>query len=307
MTKRKDKSAMRIRIPASTSNLGPAFDAVGLALQLYLTVEVQALSHGPSCIEFAGEDAHLIPTDQSNYIWRSMADIAEEAGRKLPFFSLKMKNQIPVSKGLGSSSCALLAAASAVDFLCGLGWDRQKLLEIGTEREGHPDNLAPCLLGGLVASICGEKIFCSQSIFPQEWTIVVVTPDLEISTEAARSILPAEVSRKDAVHNIQRAAFLMAQLVQGRREGIREAMSDVLHQPYRSPLIPGLKEVLAIDRQEGLLGIALSGAGSSVIAFADSHEEAIGAAICGIFRRSGLSSRVRLLKADNRGLTVEFL
>ncbi len=297
---------MRIRIPASTSNMGPAFDAVGLALQLYLDVEVHALSRGPSVVAISGEDARLIPTDEDNYVWRSMVEIAEEAGCRLPHFSLEMENQIPISKGLGSSSCALLAAAAAVNFLCGLNWGKEKLLEIGVEREGHPDNLAPCLYGGLVASICGEKIYCTKSEFPKEWTVIAVTPSLEVSTEHARAILPAEISRKDAIHNIQRTAFLMAQLVQGKREGIREAMSDRLHQPYRARLIPGLEEVLSMDHSEGLLGIALSGAGSSVIAFADSHEEEIGNSISLIFRRSGLfSSQVRLLHADNVGLIVE--
>jgi homoserine kinase len=298
-------AGVKIRVPASTSNLGPAFDAVGLAFQLYLIMEVRALANGPSRIEFSGEDAALIPTDESNYIWRSMMEIAEASGCRLPGFSLRVENQIPVAKGLGSSSAALLAAAAAVNFLCARNWDREKLLEITTAREGHPDNLAPSLFGGLVASICGEKIFCSKSEFPQEWTAVAVTPNLEISTEMARSILPAGISRKHAVYNIQRVAFLMAQLVQGRREGLREAMSDLLHQPYRSKLIPGLKEVLAIKQREGLLGIALSGAGSTVIAFADSQPAEIGAAICDIFRSFGLSSRVRLLQVDNSGLAVE--
>jgi homoserine kinase len=300
-----NNNGARIRVPASTSNLGAAFDAVGLALQLYLAVEVRQLAGGPSQIRFSGEDAHLVPTGKSNYIWRSMVEIANEAGVRLPPFSLSIQNQIPIAKGLGSSSCALLAAAASVDFLCGLHWGREKLLEIVTKREGHADNLAPSLWGGLVVSICGDKILCSKSEFPGGWTVVAITPDLAISTEFARSILPPEISRNDAVYNIQRAAFLMTQLVQGRREGIREAMSDLLHQPYRSKLIPGLKEVLAMDNQ-GLLGIALSGAGSTVIAFADSHEEEIGSAACNVFRSYGLSSKVRLIKADNIGLTLDY-
>ena len=296
----------RIRIPASTSNLGPAFDAVGLALQLFLTLEVRVLERSPSRMEVSGQDAHLIPANESNYVWRSMVDIADEAGCRLPSFSLEMENQIPISKGLGSSSSALLAAAAAVNFLCGLNWDREKLLKVTSAREGHPDNLAPSIWGGLVASIYGEKIFCTKSEFPREWTVIAVTPDLEISTEFARSILPAEIPREHAIYNIQRTAFLMAQLTQGRREGLREAMSDLLHQPYRSKLIPGLNEVLAMDH-EGLLGIALSGSGSTVMAFADSHTVEIGAAIAERFQSFGLSAQSRLLKADNAGLIVEML
>lgn len=296
-----------MRVPASTSNLGPAFDAVGLALQIYLAAEVYPLDRGPSRVEFSGQDAHLIPSDESNYVWRSMIEIAEQAGRRLSPFRLTMENQIPISKGLGSSSCALLAAAAAVNYLCGMDWGKEKLLEIGAAREGHPDNLAPCVWGGLVAAISGDRIYCSKSEFPPEWTIIAVTPDLEVSTESARSILPAAIPRQHAVYNIQRAAFLMSQLVRGRREGVREAMSDLLHQPYRGNLIPGLKEVLALDHQEGLLGIALSGAGSTVIAFADSNESEIAAAISRTFASFGLACSTRLLKADNAGMTMEYI
>jgi homoserine kinase len=305
MMNRNGKGA-RIRVPASTSNLGAAFDAVGLALQLYLTVEVYALTQGPSRLEFSGTDAHLIPRGEANYIWRSMIEIANEEGGRLPFFSLKVENQIPITKGLGSSTSALLAAAAAVNFLCGFNWGKEKLMEIAIAREGHPDNICPSLLGGLVSSICGKRILCSNAEFPREWTIIAVTPDMELPTELARSILPATIPREDAIYNIQRAAFLMAQLVRGKHEGLREAMSDLLHQPYRCKLIPGLQEVLAMDDHKGLLGIALSGAGTTVIAFADSNEDEIGNSICSTFQRFGLSAQVRLLKADNVGLTVEY-
>jgi homoserine kinase len=295
---------VRIRVPASTSNLGPAFDAVGLALQLYLTVDVQESQEGPSRVDFSGEDSRLIPLDESNYIWRSMREFAHQEGRRLPHFSLVVNNRIPIGKGLGSSSAALLAAAAAVSFLCGLGWTREKLIEVATAKEGHPDNICPAVLGGLVASICGEKTLSSKSQFPKEWTVIAVTPDLEISTEHARTILPAEVPREHAIHNIQRTAFLMAQLSLGRREGLREAMSDRLHQPYRGRLIPGLSDILSMNHREGLLGIALSGAGSTVIAFADAQAAEIGEAIQGIFRFHRLASQVRLLKADNYGISI---
>ncbi len=301
------RKGLRIRVPATTANLGAAFDAVGLALQLYLTLEVHELTEGPSRIEFHGEDAHLIPTDDSNLIWRTMIDLAEEAEASLPFFALSAENEIPITKGLGSSASARLAAAAAVNFFCDLDWESQKLLEVATAREGHPDNVAPSLYGGLVASVSGERILCSRSDFPSDWTIVTVTPDYELRTELARSVLPPQIPREDAVFNVQRTAFLMAQLVQGRREGLREAMSDRLHQQYRSELLPGLKEVLDMPCCEGLLGVALSGAGSTVVAFADSHEAEIGARISGIFSSHGLKNKTRLLKADNTGLLLEIL
>ncbi len=296
---------VRIRVPASTANLGAAFDAVGLALQLYLRLEVRELDAGPSRMEFHGEDAHLIAVDDSNLIWRSMLEIASEAGSKFPPFALRVDNEIPITKGLGSSASAHLAAAAAANFFCDLNWGAERLIEVATAREGHPDNVAPAFWGGLVASISGEKILCSQSRFPPDWTIITVTPDFEIETKLARSILPPQIPRQHAIYNVQRTAFLMAQLVQGRREGLREAMLDLLHQPYRSELIPGLKEILAMEDCEGLLGVALSGAGPTVMAFADSHEAEIGARIVDIFKSQGLVAQLRLLKADNHGLILE--
>jgi homoserine kinase len=292
-------------VPASTSNLGAAFDAVGLALQLHLTLEVCRLDQGVSHIEFTGQDSHLVSTDESNLIWRTMAEVAASRGTRLPPFSLKVENQIPITKGLGSSASAILAGAAAASYLCRLSLTREELLEIAAVREGHPDNAAPALYGGLVASISGERILCSRSKFPPEWTVVAVTPDFELETKRARAVLPAQVPYHDAVYNVQRAAFLMAQLVQGQKEGLREAMADALHQPYRSSLLPGLGEVLAMPPREGLLGVALSGAGSTIIAFADSRESEIGEHIRSVFARHGLTSRIRLLKADNEGLMVE--
>ena len=300
-----DKRKAKIRVPASTSNLGAAFDAVGLALQLHLTIDVEEQGHGDPHFEFSGEGARQIPTDESNLIWRVMAEVAALSGRSLPPFRLKADNRIPVTKGLGSSAAAIVAGAAAADFLCRLNLSPHDLLDFAAAREGHPDNAAPALFGGLVSSIGGPPILCSRSEFPPDWTVVAVTPDFELETRRARAVLPAQVSYRDAVYNVQRAAFLMAQLVRGRKEGIREAMSDALHQPYRSDLITGLNEVLGIESSEGLLGIALSGAGSTVVAFTDSHEAEIGACIQSVFTRHGLESEVRLLKADNDGLVVE--
>ncbi len=297
--------SVRIRVPASTSNLGAAFDSVGLALQLYLTLEVRRLDRGDSRLAFEGLDSHLVPVDDSNLIWRTMTEAVAKAGDRLPPFSLKVSNEIPITKGLGSSASAILAGTAAASFLCRMNLTHAELLEFAAAREGHPDNVAPALFGGLVASISGERILCSRSVFPPEWTIVAVTPDFELETKRAREVLPARVPHHDAVYNVQRAAFLMAQLVQGRKEGLRQAMTDALHQPYRSALLPGLSDVLAMEQCAGLLGVALSGAGSTVIAIVDSCESEIGARIGSIFARHGLRSQVRLLKADNSGLAVD--
>jgi len=293
-----------IRVPASTSNLGAAFDAAGLALQLYLRVEVRELDTPRQEIWAGGEDAHLIPCDGSNLIAQMIERTARRHGAALPGFALHIDNEIPITKGLGSSAAACVAGAAAASFLCGLGLSHEALLREAAEREGHPDNAAPALWGGLVASISGDAIYCSRSEFPPEWRVVAVTPDFELETRLARAVLPAQFERSAAVYNVQRAAFLMAQLVQGRREGVREAMRDKLHQPYRSALLPGLAEILSLDDMDGLIGVALSGAGSTVVAFADANAERIGESMRAIFARHGLTSKTRILKADACGLQV---
>ena len=293
-------------MPASTSNLGAAFDAVGLALRLYLTLEVGELDGDASSLEFRGQDAHTIPADESNLVWRMMEKVANLAGKKLPAFSLRIENEIPITKGLGSSATARLAGAAAAGFLCRLDLGKQRLLEIASAEEGHPDNVAPALFGGLVASISADRILCSRAEFPMSWTIVAVTPRYELETKSARAALPPHVPHRDAVYNVQRAAFLMAQLTRGRKEGVREAMRDRLHQPYRSPLLPGLEEILNIEDRDGLIGVALSGAGSTVVAFADANETEIGGLIGEIFKKHGIQSEVRFLKADNEGLVISY-
>ena len=302
---RPDTRRAKIRVPGTTANLGSAFDAVGLALQLYLRLDLVRLGSGPSRLEYSGQDEHLIPPDESNLIWRVMAQVAAEHGTQLPPFSLKVENDIPITKGLGSSASACLAGAAAADFLCGLQLQPGDFLKTAATLEGHPDNVAPALYGGLVASISGEQILCSRSAFPSHWTVVAVTPAFELETKKARAVLPRQVPHADAVFNVQRAAFLMAQIVQGCREGLRQAMTDRLHQPYRSGLLPGLREILEMDDCEGLLGIALSGAGSTVVAFADARAGEIGSLISAVFARHGLASQVRLLKADNAGMVIE--
>jgi len=302
---RSNASGWRIRVPASTSNLGPAFDAAGLALQLYLTIEVRRLDSGPSRLLVSGTDRKLIPEDESNYVWKIMRDVAARHGAELPPFQLRMDNEIPVTKGLGSSAAACVAGAAAAGRLCGLRLGREEILEYATVQEGHPDNAAPALFGGLVFSIPAKRVLCSCLQFPRNWTVVAVTPDFELETAKARGVLPEQVSRRDAVLNVQRAAFLAAQIALGRSEGLREAMRDRLHQPYRAALLPGLPEILDMADAPGLLGVALSGAGSTVVAFADAHELEIGELIRQVFLRHSLRSDIRLLKADYTGLAVD--
>ena len=295
----------RNTVPATTSNLGSGFDAVGLALQLYLMVEVSEIESGPSRLELSGLDTHLIPTDESNLVWQTMRAVAQLKGRNLPAFLLRIENQIPIAKGLGSSAAAILAGAAAANVLCALDLERESLLEIAAQRGGAPRQRGS-RTDGRAGGFYGRR----KNPFFQVPVSPGVdrrgrNPRLRVADQKSPRGASDRIPHRDAVFNVQRAAFLMAQLAQGRREGLREAMKDRLHQPYRCDLLPGLAEILDLNDSNGMIGVALSGAGSTVIAFADSRAGEIGEEIQAIFSRHHLTATVRLLKADDEGLVVK--
>ena len=299
--------AIRVRVPASSANLGPGFDTLALALGLYLRCTLRASSSGLK-ITASGTDAAEIPCDESNLIWKSFQKlVGEGAGSN---FEVEIANEIPLGRGLGSSAAAILAGLALADARSGKNAGKQHLVKIATDVEGHPDNVAAAALGGLVASCQSEDgaILTAPCTLPDTIQIVVVIPELRLSTEAARAALPQQYARKDAVFNLQRAALLVAALQSGRVDLLREAVRDRIHQPYRTSLIPGFAEALQLDGVPGLLGVALSGAGPSVIAFCDrSRAQSVpaGEAIADCFRRKGIPAEVKSLPVDVDGLVVE--
>ena len=296
---------IRVRVPASSANLGPGFDSLALAVGHYLRCTLRA-SAGGLQIAATGTDAGEIPRDESNLIWRTFARLAgEKAGTG---FALEIANEIPLGRGLGSSAAAILAGLALADAWSGANRGKQRMVEIAAGLEGHPDNVAAAALGGLVVSCQAEdgRILTAPCAFPNEIQVVLVVPELQLATEAARAALPQQYTRRDAVFNVQRAALFVAALQSGRPELLHEAMRDRLHQPYRAPLIPGFADALKLENVPGLLGMALSGAGPSVIAFCQPDAAlAAGKAIADCFRRRGLPAEVRPLSVDSTGLVVE--
>ncbi len=255
---------LHLRVPATSANLGPGFDALGVALDIYLMVEARAAKQ--FSIEATGRNADLCADAEHSLILTTYREIVVAAGKPVLPLTLTLHNEIPLGMGMGSSAAALVAGVLLANHFGQLGWTDQQALEEACRREGHPDNVAACWLGGMTASAMSEghvlTATCGQQL---DWSFYISLPPASLSTEKARGMLPATYSRADAVANIQNTALLVAAFSQGRGDLMRYAMGDHIHQPYRMEACPLLPRLLPMTEQPGVLGVALSGAGPSVL------------------------------------------
>lgn len=281
----------RVRVPASSANLGPGFDALGLALDLHL--ECRFRPAPVLSIHATGTDAEGIPGDETNLIWQTALAVARDIGEPIPPIELHVDNRIPLGKGLGSSAAALTAGVVIADRLLELHWKPWRILDEAARIEGHPDNVAACVLGSVVVSAIdsGGVARAVRLDFPAKYRVAVVVPDFILPTSQARAVLPETYSRADAVFNLQRSALLMAALATGSTAAFPAALEDRLHQPYRAPLVPGLEQILRL-RAPGLLGCALSGAGPSILVFHERGHEEVCGLVQQIFASHGRNSEV---------------
>lgn len=300
------RRTVEVRVPASTSNLGAGFDCFGLALRLYLNVRATvAAAAAVPCrvrsISVAGGAS--LPRSAENLIFRAMCRAAELEGLSLPPVRLAVRNEIPLGSGLGSSAAAIIAGISLCASLCGRGMTTETILRYATEIEGHADNVAAALCGGWVTTCVRQdgSVLAVKRPWPLDIKAVVVSPHISVETNRTRAALPGTVARADAVYNLQRAALFGAALEERADDLLWEAMQDRLHQTHRQLLVPGLAATLSTPRRPGLIGLALSGAGPSVLALACDHFDEIGEALAGNFRRQGIKTTVRLLEPDEDG------
>jgi homoserine kinase len=297
---------IRVRVPATSSNLGPGFDALGIALRLYNTLTLEA-SDRPE-IDVRGEGQETLPRDPTHLAYQAAIAVVERIGTRGPSprpraFRLSQHNRIPLARGLGSSAAAILGGAAAANALLGGPLDSQALLDLATDMEGHPDNVAPALLSGMVACARSADGVRWMKLSPPPLAAVLAVPDFTVSTGEARRLLPSQVPFADAVFNVTHTALLVAALTGGRTDLLGEATQDRLHQPYRARLIPGLAEVFEAARRAGAHGVALSGSGPSVLAFGDAP--GIGDAMAAAFRASGHACRTLDVQIDTEGTVVE--
>lgn len=295
-----------VRVPGSTSNLGPGFDALGLALSIYNHIEVQTRPEPGIAIAIEGEGKGSLALDGNNSFYRAAAYLAGRAGKALPGLVVRMQNGVPLSRGLGSSSTAIVAGVVAANRLLGDLFSKRELLDVATELEGHPDNVSPCLLGGLTMSCMEDsRVACVRALPPAGLRVVVAIPEFELKTADARNALPKTISLKDAVFNVSRACLVAAALITGDFAQVRTGMQDRLHQPYRAHLIPGFDQVLSSALDAGALGAALSGAGPTLMALATDRADAIGQAMVGAWQQAGVVSRFRILDIDPDGVVFK--
>jgi homoserine kinase len=304
-----------IHIPATSANLGPGFDVLGMALRLYNDVSFTAgpksftpFRHTPQVtVEIEGEGAESLPRDLSNLVVRAAFKVFERAKKWPQDLRVRLVNRIPLSRGLGSSSAASLGGVCAANALIGRPLPDAALLDLAVGMEGHPDNVVPAMVGGFcVSGIIDHEVRYLKFPVPSALRAVVCSPEKPLPTQEARRVLPSRVPFSAAVFTSSRVAFLLGAILQKRYEWLSFAMEDVLHQPSRAGLIPGLNEAIREARKAGAYGAALSGAGSSVIAFSKPGRAArqIGHAMCKAFAGHGVASRFQELVLENRGIRI---
>jgi homoserine kinase len=293
-----------VRVPATSANLGPGYDAVGLALSLSMRISLDRAPH--PIVEVHGTRAKLIPQGPEHPAYRAARFVAELVGEYDAHFHLIQENAIPPARGLGGSAAALVGGAVAANDLLGRSMPAPDLLNLVCELDGHPDNAAPALLGGLVIGTLTPEGISAVRLEPKGLKAVIAVPDFIISTTAARRALPEEVPHKDASFNVGRAGLLLGALATGEYELLRVAMQDRLHQPYRSHLIPGLEDVIEAACLSGAYGACLSGSGPTVLAFApEDHAQKVAVAMRAAFEARDAQAKARVLDVDLSGAQVE--
>jgi len=289
-----------VRVPATCANLGCLFDCAALALSLYLDLHITPRSDGNVSLHYTGVNPERISGDSNNLVAHVIAETLESWGKRLGF-DLEIHNQIPVGVGLGSSAAAIVGALVAGHGLAGRPLFDEELVTLATLREGHPDNVAAAWYGGFTVAVNdGERVLAYSCPVPEDLQLVLIVPNYALPTEKARAVLPSQYSRADAIHNLQRATVLAAQFFSGKMDFHSGFFDDRWHQPYRAPLMPGLAEVLALKHPD-LLGVCLSGAGPSVLAFARGNATTVGELIRQTLAQRGVDAQPHVLAADNRG------
>jgi homoserine kinase len=292
---------VKVSIPATTANLGPGFDCLGLALGLRNEIGLTAVPKPGLTIEVNGEGANQIPIDASNLAAQAAERVFEMVGKRPSGLLIQQFNHIPVSSGLGSSAATTLGGVVAANALIDGRLSDRQMLELAVALEGHPDNAVPAFYGGLVLSVMDGSQLHVETIAVPPLQVVIVLPDFDLPTAKARAALPAQIPLRDAVFNVSRLGLVIRALERGDFAALALAMQDKIHQPYRLPLIPGMADAFVAAKEAGATAVTLSGAGPSVAAFAPATHEAIAQAIQTAFAAAGLASRAWVLPVENEG------
>jgi homoserine kinase len=302
---------MRVKIPSSTSNIGPGFDTLGLALNRYLYISAtQRIAHEQSLqISVEGNGREHIATDETNLVYQGMMAVARRVGNahvhSLRGIHLQIKNEIPAYGGLGGSGAAIAGGVFLANALLQTKLSRDEMLDIAVSLEGHPDNVSAAMMGGLTVNCFDNgKLHCRSIKITTRLSVVACSPKFQVLTKQARKILPKEISLKDAVTNIENVASLVAAFIAGDVEALRYTTNDRLHEPYRAALIPGYNDVKKAAIEAGALSFNISGAGPTVFSFATKDEKKIGDAMVKAFLANGKPSTYEVMTVENDGARV---
>lgn len=303
-----------VKVPATSANMGPGFDCFGIALSLYNTVTLEETVYPTNGLEInilGSQDEALstftVPTDKSNIVYKAVELLYNYTGQTPPALRINIQSNIPIAKGLGSSASVIVGGVLAANKLLGNPADEAALLSIANEIEGHPDNIAPAMLGGLVVSSVEDdsSIIYRKIEWPDSWKLIIGVPDYELATQISRSVLPETVAFADAVYNAKRSAMFVQALHTKDKELMKLALQDKLHQPYRARLVPGLNEIIEELKQTDAIGCVLSGAGPSILVIAENNcvEEAK-SKIKEVWEGIGVKASIKSIAVDTKGAVI---
>lgn len=303
-------NSVSVTVPATTANLGPGYDCIGAALTLYNQFQFTYLdAAGASAVSISvtGVEAQRVKTDASNLAYQAFVNFYQHLQQAPPLVQIKINLGVPLARGLGSSATAIVGGLVAGNYLAGSPLSQAEVMKLAIALEGHPDNVVPALLGGCRLAAISEAggAICDvpwqESIVP-----VVAIPNFELSTQSARRVLPAQVSRADAIFNTAHLGLLLRGLATANRDWLQAALQDRLHQPYRQSLIPGYQAVRTAALAAGALGMVISGAGPTLLALVEAAQSAeVAAAMGKAWQQEGITAQVRSLSLDTQGARIE--
>ena len=306
-----------VKVPASTSNLGPGFDCIGMALPIYNTITIEETVLPGTGIEInvlndseTSNDLIMdhMPMDENSIIYKAVELLYNSIGQTPSELKITVQSQIPIARGLGSSASVIVGGLLAANELLGHPADEVALLSIATEVEGHPDNVTPSIVGGLVLTSLEDdgSVVYRKLNWPEEWQITVCIPDYELSTEISRSVLPKEVPMQDAIFNAKRLGMLIQAINTKDAELMKMALQDKLHQPYRMKLVPGLDKIMEnLKHEENVLGCVLSGAGPAIIVISQKNNlEKIKSIINDTWEEMNVKVNIMTLPVETQGAQI---
>ena len=299
-------SCVNLSVPATTANLGPGFDCIGAALTLNNEFKFTRLNRGEFSITVTGTEAAGVKTDSSNLVYQAFVKLYQYIDVTPPPVNIEIKLGVPLARGLGSSATAIVGGLMGANQLAGEPLSQSQLIELAIATEGHPDNVVPALIGGCRLAATNQTGWEICDIpWHEDVLLVVAIPNFELSTEEARSVLPTQVSRADAIFNTAHLGLLLRGLATGRGDWLTAALQDKLHQPYRQKLITGYDAVNSAAMNAGAYGMVISGAGPTLLALTDqAHSTDVVAAMATAWQQQGIIASVRSLSIDNQGTTI---